>query len=395
MFNLIKRKKNKNDESTSNELLDKNQNEVLDVSKDDEEMKIEVLDSIDLSNNELVEVTDSSLVTSIRDGVLLADAAKDVAKVVKKSGAIYKAIIPAGAKLTNSSEMKGAVRGIYHGADGIKGHANLIDISKQKKALTTAASFKAIVIKTVIKICISDINNKLTLTTKGIEYIEAIEEAKLKSEFEQIVSDLRRIIDNQDELLLNDDIRNNEIINLQSLNKDCCRLLGTTNNIIQRYSNNIPKEYKEFVSQINKIDNHIKFQQAGLNLLGYISEMTYVLNLGKLSKKNCNYALSDYIEKSQAINNEQLKWLNKSIDAMKIDLNTGTRGRLGIVGKAAGVANKLIKKDIDKAKVEESTLQSIESNKNICNNTMSIDKKELFDEDISFILKDNKVFYLK
>ena len=234
MFNLIKRKKNKNDESTSNELLDKNQNEVLDVSKDDEEMKIEVLDSIDLSNNELVEVTDSSLVTSIRDGVLLADAAKDVAKVVKKSGAIYKAIIPAGAKLTNSSEMKGAVRGIYHGADGIKGHANLIDISKQKKALTTAASFKAIAIKAVIKICISDINNKLTLTTKGIEYIEAIEEAKLKSEFEQIVSDLRRIIDNQDELLLNDDIRNNEIINLQSLNKDCCRLLGTTNNIIQR-----------------------------------------------------------------------------------------------------------------------------------------------------------------
>ena len=395
MFNLIKRKKNKNDESTSNELLDKNQNEVLDVSKDDEEMKIEVLDSIDLSNNELVEVTDSSLVTSIRDGVLLADAAKDVAKVVKKSGAIYKAIIPAGAKLTNSSEMKGAVRGIYHGADGIKGHANLIDISKQKKALTTAASFKAVAIKAVIKICISDINNKLTLTTKGIEYIEAIEEAKLKSEFEQIVSDLRRIIDNQDELLLNDDIRNNEIINLQSLNKDCCRLLGTTNNIIQRYSNNIPKEYKEFVSQINTIDNHIKFQQAGLNLLGYISEMTYVLNLGKLSKKNCNYALSDYIEKSQAINNEQLKWLNKSIDAMKIDLNTGTRGRLGIVGKAAGVANKLIKKDIDKAKVEESTLQSIESNKNICNNTMSIDRKELFDEDISFILKDNKVFYLK
>ena len=186
-----------------------------------------------------------------------------------------------------------------------------------------------------------------------------------------------------------------EIINLQSLNKDCCRLLGTTNNIIQRYSNNIPKEYKEFVSQINKIDNHIKFQQAGLNLLGYISEMTYVLNLGKLSKKNCNYALSDYIEKSQAINNEQLKWLNKSIDAMKIDLNTGTRGRLGIVGKAACVSNKLIKKDIDKAKVEESTLQSIESNKNICNNTMSIDRKELFDEDISFILKDNKVFYLK
>jgi len=395
MFNLIKRKKNKNDESTSNELLDKNQNEILDVSRDDEEIRIEVLDSIDLSNNELVEVTDSSLVTSIRDGVLLADAAKDVAKVVKKSGAIYKAIIPAGAKLTNSSEMKGAVRGIYHGADGIKGHANLIDISKQKKALTTAASFKAIAIKAVIKICISDINNKLTLTTKGIEYIEAIEEAKLKSEFEQIVSDLRRIIDNQDELLLNDDIRNNEIINLQSLNKDCCRLLGTTNNIIQRYSNNIPKEYKEFVSQINTIDNHIKFQQAGLNLLGYISEMTYVLNLGKLSKKNCNYVLSDYIEKSQAINNEQLKWLNKSIDAMKIDLNTGTRGRLGIVGKAAGIANKLIKKDIDKAKVEESTLQSIESNKNICNNTMSIDRKELFDEDISFILKDNKVFYLK
>lgn len=39
---------------------------------------------------------------------------------------LYRAIIPAGAKLTDSKAMEGAVRGFYHGADGIRGHDLLL-----------------------------------------------------------------------------------------------------------------------------------------------------------------------------------------------------------------------------------------------------------------------------
>ena len=41
---------------------------------------------------------------------------------------LYRAIIPAGAKLTDSKAMEGAVHGIYHGTDGIRGHANLVAV---------------------------------------------------------------------------------------------------------------------------------------------------------------------------------------------------------------------------------------------------------------------------
>lgn len=51
---------------------------------------------------------------------------------------LYRDAIPAGAKLTNSKAMEGAVRGIYHGVDGIKGHANLVALEVQKGTLVVA-----------------------------------------------------------------------------------------------------------------------------------------------------------------------------------------------------------------------------------------------------------------
>ena len=53
------------------------------------------------------------------------NAVNNAAQAVKAAYGeiLYRAIIPAGAKLTDSKAMEGAVRGIYHGADGIRGHA--------------------------------------------------------------------------------------------------------------------------------------------------------------------------------------------------------------------------------------------------------------------------------
>ena len=60
-------------------------------------------------------------------------AASAVQAVKAGNEVLYRAIIPAGAKLADSRTMKGAVRGIYHGADGIQGHANLVAVQAQKR----------------------------------------------------------------------------------------------------------------------------------------------------------------------------------------------------------------------------------------------------------------------
>lgn len=56
------------------------------------------------------------------------NAVNNAAQAVKAANGevLYSAIIPVGTKLTDSKAMEGAVRGIYHGADGIRGHAKFL-----------------------------------------------------------------------------------------------------------------------------------------------------------------------------------------------------------------------------------------------------------------------------
>lgn len=92
----------------------------------------------------LVEITDSKVLAHVNNLVPgLAQAGNAVNNAVQAVQAandevLYRAVIPAGAKLTNSKAMEGAVRGIYHGADGIKGHANLVAVEAQKGTAVVA-----------------------------------------------------------------------------------------------------------------------------------------------------------------------------------------------------------------------------------------------------------------
>ena len=77
-------------------------------------------------DSKLVEITDSKIlgrVNNLFSGLVQASIAGSNAVQTAKAGSevLYRAIIPAGAKLTNSKAMKGAVRGLYFGANGIKG----------------------------------------------------------------------------------------------------------------------------------------------------------------------------------------------------------------------------------------------------------------------------------
>lgn len=95
-------------------------------------------------DTKLVEITDSKVLAHINNlvpGLAQAgNAVNNAAQAVQAANGevLYRAVIPAGAKLTNSKAMEGAVRGIYHGADGIKGHANLVAVEAQKGTVVVA-----------------------------------------------------------------------------------------------------------------------------------------------------------------------------------------------------------------------------------------------------------------
>lgn len=91
-----------------------------------------------IDESRLVEIKSSKVLAHVNNLIpelaQVGNTANNAIQAVQaNSEVLYKAIIPAGAKLTNSNAMENAVRGIYHGADGIKGHANLVAIEAQKE----------------------------------------------------------------------------------------------------------------------------------------------------------------------------------------------------------------------------------------------------------------------
>lgn len=94
----------------------------------------------------LVKVKDKRLLVKIDRAIPIAaqtaarvDAVAKVAKAVEAHnktveslGQLYRAIIPKGAQLAESQAIEGAKRGIYHGAKGIRSHANLIAVDTPK-----------------------------------------------------------------------------------------------------------------------------------------------------------------------------------------------------------------------------------------------------------------------
>lgn len=101
-------------------------------------IQMDMLPAEAIDDTKLVEIIDSKVLAHVNNlvpGLAQAgNAVNNAAKVaqVANGEVLYRAVIPTGAKLTNSKAMKGAVRGIYHGADGIKGHANFVAVEAQK-----------------------------------------------------------------------------------------------------------------------------------------------------------------------------------------------------------------------------------------------------------------------
>ena len=88
-----------------------------------------------IDENKLVEIKDRKVLAHVNNLIpgfaQVGNAAHNAVQATQAKGEVlYRAIIPAGAKLTDSKAMDNAVRGIYHGADGIKGHANLVAVKR-------------------------------------------------------------------------------------------------------------------------------------------------------------------------------------------------------------------------------------------------------------------------
>ncbi len=152
---------------------------------------------------------------------------------------LYRAIIPVGTKLTDSKAMENAVRGIYHGTDGIKGHANLVAVEAQKGtavvANTTAAAM-GVASMVVGQYYMTQINAELGEISDGISKISDFQDNEYRSRVFSLVAHVKKIADFQVEILENNELRLSKIAQLDSLEEESTQLLGQANLTLAGYT---------------------------------------------------------------------------------------------------------------------------------------------------------------
>ena len=179
--------------------------------------------------NRLVEITDSKVLTHVNNLIpelaQIGNAANNVAQAVQTNGEVfYRAIIPVGAKLTDSKAMEGAVRGIYHGADGIRGHANLVAVEAQKGTAVvanTVAAAMGVASMVVGQYYMNQINAELREISDGISKISNFQDNEYRSRVFSLVAHVKKISDFQGEILENNELRLSKISQLDSLEEEC------------------------------------------------------------------------------------------------------------------------------------------------------------------------------
>ena len=99
----------------------------------------------------LVEIEDDKVINRIISAVpQLAQAGVNVGAVAEgvqlANQGVYQAILPAGAKLVNSKNMEGAVRGFFRNKKGIAGQANLMNADSAVNKIAAAIGFLMIIV---------------------------------------------------------------------------------------------------------------------------------------------------------------------------------------------------------------------------------------------------------
>lgn len=287
-----KQKKEMPEASSSLVASDQSKNELLKTEATNELIiQMEMLPAEAIKDEtRLVEITDSKVLAHVNNLVPgLAQAGNAVNNVAQANGEVlYRAIIPAGAKLTDSKAMEGAVRGFYRGADGIQGHANLVAVKAQKGTAVvanTAAAAMGVASMVVGQYYITQINAELGVISDGISQIQDFQDNEYRSRVFSLVAHVKKIADFQTKILENEELGLSKIFQLDSLEEECTQLFGQANLTLAGFAKKTELDYMEYEKALGSAQNWFMYQQSLLDVLYKISDLRYTLHLGAVSRE--------------------------------------------------------------------------------------------------------------
>lgn len=351
--------------------------------------------------SKLVEITDSKVLARVNNlvpGLAQAGIAGSNAFQTAKAGSevLYRAIIPAGAKLTNSKGMEGAVRGLYFGANRIKGHANLVPVQAQNGTAVvanTAAAAMGVASMVVGQYYMTQINAELGEISDGISKISDFQDNEFRSRIFSLVAHVKKIADFQVEILENDELRLSKIEQLDNLEEECTQLLGQVNLTLAGFAKKNDLDYASYEKELKEAQSWYTYQKALLDVLYKISDLRYTLHMGAVSREQCAALLPTYTKQVEDTQELLTGWHQTSVNRLGIDTDEIKRKRDGFDGVIHFIPG-LFNDDLNFRAINEKTVDMITVQASVKSIKHPQDTSDLYAEDVQLISKDGKIYYL-
>lgn len=349
-----------------------------------------------IDENKLVEITNKKVLARVVDAVPeVAQAGVAAANAVQNgAGALYRAVLPTGTKLVDSADMAGAVRGFYRGADGIKGHANLMKVDTSAGVLTNAASSAMSVASVVVgQYYMSQINDQIEKISSSISQISDFQSKEFESRVLALLSQIKTMSEFQVEIVDNTELRQSEIMKLNHLEQECIELLGQANLTISDFLKKVNISYEVYKDVCIDIEKWYAYQKLLTELLYRISDLKYALHLGALSVEHCGALLNAYTEQSVKVSAKLLKWHEMQLGKHGINLELSTRKRVGFDGLIHKVPG-LLNDEYNHRAISETVVAAIQEQTDEYRLPTQMEDDHLFEENVTLIVKEGRVYYL-
>ena len=369
--------------------------------KNELQAKVEQLpEEIEENELSLIEIKDKKVISR------LTSAVPQLARVGINAGAlaqgtqlvnqgVYQAILPAGAKLVNSQNMEGAVRGFFRQGNGIAGQANWLvaDSTVNKIASVNMANAAMGAAALVVgQYYMKQINTQMIELNNTINKLADFQMAEYKGKVLTLMIQIKRASDFQTEILEDNNLRNEEIQRLQILETTCMNLLNQANVTISDLCSKEEVSFEKYENTMKEVSVWQKYQEVLTDVLYMIADLNYTLHLGALSKEQCYSAYSNIYDTDNLMLDKLKKWHEFHRKKFKIDVDQARMERQGIdaiIHKPLELFSENWKyRNIGK---EAAVNIRVQKNTGVINRTL--DMRERYNEDVCIFVKDGKMFY--
>lgn len=124
-----------------------------------------------------------------------------------------------------------------------------------------------------------------------------------------------------------------------------------------------------------------------------ISDLSYALNLGAISRENSYALYLPYARQSEGALEKLMDWHKRNGEKFQISMDESRRKRQGVEGFFMGALG-VINDDFNYKKVSDRTVVLIEHQADGKVLTVPTANNDLFQEDVRLVAKDGKLYYL-